>query len=95
MWAPSLRGRIHQILARRDGVDAPVEAVFRARAQLDPRLLVMRAVGLDPAGAQRIDDHRRRLVETPAAFVHRATERGELAPRQAAAEAEPQPALAR
>ncbi len=57
-------------------------------------LPVIKAVGLDPTGAQRIDDHRRRFVEPPAALVHRAAERGELAPRQAAAKAEPQPALA-
>ena len=95
MWAPSRAAEFDRILARRDGVDAPVEAVFRARAQLDPRLLVISAVGLDPAGAQCIDDHRRRLVEPAAALVHRAAERGKFAPRQAAAKPEPQPAVAK
>jgi hypothetical protein len=87
------RRRIHRILARRDGVDTPVEAVFRARSQLDPRLLVIGTVGLDPAGAQCIDDHRGRFVEPAAALVHRAAERSKFAPRQPPAKPEPQPAV--
>ena len=88
------RRRLDRILARRDRVDAAVETVFRPRPDLDARLLVVFAVALHHAGAQRAHDHRRRLVEALARFVHRAAERRELAPRQAAAETKPQPPLA-
>ena len=58
------------------------------------RLLVVLAVALDEAGLERVDDHRRRLVEAAAQFVHAEAEGGEFAPGQAAAHAEAKPALA-
>ena len=94
MWAPSLAAESIEVLARRHGVDAAVEGMLRPRPDLDARLLVELAVALDEAGLQRVDDHRRRLVEAAARFVHAEAEGGELAPRQAAAHAEAQPALA-
>ena len=65
-----------------------------ARPDRDARLLVERAVALDKAGLQRVDDHRRCLVEALARFVHAEAEGGELAPRQAATETEAKPPLA-
>ena len=68
--------------------------MLRPRADLDPRLLVEFAVAFDEPGLQRVDDHRRRFVEALARFVHAHAKRGELAPRQAAAETQAQPSLA-
>ena len=93
MWAPSLAADRHEVLAGRHGIDAPVEGVLRARTDLDARLLVVRPVAFDEAGLQGVDDHRRRLIEAPARFVHAETEGGELAAGEAAAHAEPEPAL--
>ena len=93
MWAPSLAADRHGILAGRHGVDAPVERMLRARPDLDARLLVVLAVAFHEAGLQRVDDHRRRLVEAAARFVHAEAEGGELAAGEAAAHAEAEPAL--
>src|SRR6202049_289902 len=68
--------------------------MLRSRPDLDARLLVELAVALDEAGLQRVDDHRRRLVEALARLVHAETEGGELAPRQAAPETETKSPLA-
>ena len=89
-----LGGRVDRILARGHGVDAAVERVLRPRPDLDARLLVILAVAFHEAGLERVDDHGRGLVEAAAQFVHAQAEGRELAPRQAAAQAEPQPALA-
>ena len=61
---------------------------------LDARLLVEPAVALDEAGLQRIDDHRRRLVEALPRLIHAEAERGELTPGQAASQTKAEPALA-
>ena len=89
-----LGGRVDRILARGHGVDAAVERVLRPRPDLDARLLVILAVAFHEAGLERVDDHGRGLVEAAARFVHAQPEGRELAPRQAASEAQPQPALA-
>ena len=89
-----LGGRIDGVLARGHGVDAAVERVLRPGPDLDARLLVVFAVAFHEAGLERVDDHGRGLVEAAARFVHAQAEGGELAPRQATAEAQPQPALA-
>src|SRR5258706_377206 len=68
--------------------------MLRPRPDLNARLLVELAITLDEAGLQRVDDHRRRLVEALPRFIHAEAEGGELAARQAAPEAEAQPALA-
>ena len=94
IWAPSLAAEFDRILARRDGVDAPVERILRPRPDLDARLFVELAVTLDKPGLQGVDDHRRRLVEALARLVHAQAEGGELAARQTAPEAEPQPSPA-
>src|SRR5437667_9354775 len=47
----------------RSGVDAIVEGMRWPGPDLDARLLIELAVALDKAGLQRVDDHRRRLVE--------------------------------
>ncbi len=85
---------LDRVLAGGNRIDTIVETVFRPRTNLDARLLVVPAVALHEPGAQRIHDHRRRLIEALAQFVHRAAERRELPPRQAAAETKPQPSLA-
>ena len=68
--------------------------MLRSRADFYARLLVVLAIALDEARLERLDDHRRRLVEAPARFVHAEAEGGEFAPRQAAPHAEAKPALA-
>src|SRR6266481_2578680 len=68
--------------------------MLRPWANLDTRLLVVVAIALDEAGLERIDDHRRRLVEAPSRFVHAEAEGGEFAPRQPAPHAQAKPALA-
>ena len=50
-------------------------------------------VALHEPGLQRVDDHRRRLIEAAAQFVHAEAEGGELPAREAAAHAETKPAL--
>ena len=87
-------GGLDQVLARRDGIDPAGEIVFRPRPELDPRLLVVLAAAFDKAGAQRLDDHRRGLVEALARLVHRPAKRRELAAREAPPEPETQPPLA-
>ena len=89
-----LGGRIDRVLAGSHGIDAPVEGVFRTRPDLDARLLVVFAVALDETGLERVDDHRRGLVEATARFIHAEAEGGELAPGQPSAHAEPELALA-
>src|SRR5947207_14412802 len=89
-----LGGAIDRVFDGCDGVHAPVEGMLRPRADLDARLLVELAVALDEAGLQRADDHRRRLVEALARFVHTETEGGELPPGQAAPETEVKSTLA-
>src|ERR1043166_852466 len=68
--------------------------MLRPRTDLDARLLVELAVALDEPGLQRIDDHRRRLIEALARFVHAKANRGEFAPRQPAPETKAKPPLA-
>src|SRR4051812_28573726 len=67
--------------------------MLRPRPDLNARLLVELAVALDEAGLQRIDDHRRRLVEAFPRFIHAEAERGELTPGQAASQTKAQPPL--
>ena len=64
------------------------------RADLDPRLPVVLAVAFHEAAAQRLDDHRRGLVEAFARFVHADAEGLEFPPRQSAPEAEAEPPVA-
>ena len=68
-----------------DRVDTIVKAVFRSRPQLDTRLLVVFPVPSKNPVRNASHDHRRRLVEASAQFIHRAAERCEFAPREAAA----------
>src|SRR5436189_118033 len=68
--------------------------MLRPRPDLNARLLVELAITLDEAGLQRIDDHRRRLVEAFPRFIHAEAERGELTPGQAASQTKAQPPLA-
>src|SRR5205807_1690651 len=66
------------------------EAALRLRPDRGAWLLVEFAVAFDVAAAQRLQDHRGRLVEALARFVHRnrSAEGGEFAARQTAADAE-------
>ena len=89
-----LGGGIDRILARRDGIDPSIERIFRPRPDLDARLLVELAVSFNKAGAQRLHDHRRRLVEALARLVHAEPEGGELAPRKPTPETETKAAFA-
>jgi hypothetical protein len=68
--------------------------MLRARPDFGPRLFVEFAIALDKTGLQRIDDHRRSLIEALPGLVHAQAESGELSPRQATSEAEAKPALA-
>src|SRR5215472_9353344 len=62
--------------------------------KFDAWLLVVLAVAFDPAGTQRLQDHRRAFVEALAALLHRLAEGGEFPACQAAADAEAEPPLA-
>jgi hypothetical protein len=68
--------------------------MLRTRPELGTGLLVELAVTLDKSGLQRIDDHRSRLIEALSGLVHAQAKGGEFPPRQAAAKAEAEPALA-
>ena len=68
--------------------------MLRTRANFDAWLFVVGAVSFHEAGFQGIDDHRCRLVEAPARFVHAETERGELAAGEPAAHTKAKAALA-
>src|ERR1051325_8080689 len=87
-------GGFDRVFARRHGIDASVKGMLRPRPDLDARLLVELAVALDKAGLQRVDDHRRRLVEALPRLVHAEAERSELTPGQATSQTEAKPALA-
>src|SRR6516165_12641961 len=68
--------------------------MLRTWPELGTGLLVELAVTLDKSALQRIDDHWSRLIEALSGLVHAQAESGKLAPRQAAAKAEAEPALA-
>ena len=68
--------------------------MLRTRPELGAGLLVELAVTLDKSGLQSIDDHRSCLIEPLSGLVHAQAESGKLPPRQAAAKAEAEPALA-
>src|ERR1041384_6088879 len=68
--------------------------MLRPRTDLDARLLVELAVALDEAGLPRVDDHRRRLIEALARFVHAQAAGGEFAARQPEPETKAKPPLA-
>src|SRR5579885_3458631 len=89
-----LGGGIDRVFAGRNGVDASVKGMLRPGPDLDARLLVELAVSFDEPGLQRVDNHRRRFIETLPRLVHAEPERREFAPCQTAPEPEPQPALA-
>jgi hypothetical protein len=67
---------------------------LRPRPDLDPRLWVEFAVAFDKTALERLDDHRSGFVKALARLVHAQPEGGELPPRQAAPEPQPQPPLA-
>ena len=72
----------------------PSNEYFGPRPDLDAWLLVVLPVALDEAGLERLDDHRRGLVEAAARFIHAEAEGRELAPGETSAHAQAQLALA-
>src|SRR5213593_5002492 len=86
--------RDHRVVGGSYRVHSAFEASRRARPDLRPGLTVERPVTFHEPGAKATQDHLRGLVETLSRFVHRAPEGLELAPGEAATDAEAETAPA-